>query len=200
MDENGLTVVNFSVSTQTAVIDLASGELKFTKSFNPTSMYYVNDLYADTTRLFSGSELSDFTVTLPPYGSALYVISTEEEHVELPLFPPVLTVESRGDEIPGEFVLFQNYPNPFNPSTTIRFDIPKSSHVTLEIYNTLGRKIRTLVNETKPVGEYTIQWDGKDDAGVETATGVYIMRMVAVSPLTSSGHSFVKSVKLVKLK
>jgi hypothetical protein len=60
-------------------------------------------------------------------------------------------------------VLYQNYPNPFNPNTTIKYSIPKSDHielVLLEIYNTLGEKISTLVNEHQKPGNYTVEWKG----------------------------------------
>ncbi|MEJ2615100.1 MAG: T9SS type A sorting domain-containing protein [Ignavibacteriaceae bacterium] len=60
---------------------------------------------------------------------------------------------------PGNYELSQNYPNPFNPSTNIRFQIPKTEFVTLNIYNTLGRKIATLVNEEKQPGNYEITWN-----------------------------------------
>ena len=60
--------------------------------------------------------------------------------------------EEQIDEIQIDFLLSQNYPNPLNPSTTIKYSIPKSSQVTLKIFNTLGEEITTLVNEEKPVG------------------------------------------------
>ncbi|MFQ5771851.1 MAG: T9SS type A sorting domain-containing protein, partial [bacterium] len=93
---------------------------------------------------------------------------------------------------PGQFHWWQNYPNPFNPSTFIRFEVVESAPVILEIYNILGRKIRTLLNENKLAGEYTVQWDGKNDVGADMASGVYIMRLTA--------GNFVNSIKMVKLK
>jgi len=73
--------------------------------------------------------------------------------------------------------LSQNYPNPFNPSTTIRYSVPRKSMVTIEIFNILGEKITTLVNESKPAGEYRIAWDGSDINGVKVATGIYFYRL-----------------------
>lgn len=63
---------------------------------------------------------------------------------------------------PGNYELSQNYPNPFNPSTNIRFKIPKTEFVTLKIYNTLGKKVATLVNEEKQPGNYEITWSASD--------------------------------------
>ncbi len=62
--------------------------------------------------------------------------------------------------VPDEFNLSQNYPNPFNPSTVIEFGIPKSSFVSLKIYDVLGNEIQTLVNEEKPAGRYEVKFNG----------------------------------------
>jgi len=69
--------------------------------------------------------------------------------------------------------LFQNYPNPFNPSTTIQYDISKATRVKLEIYNTLGQKVRELVNDIQPIGRYWVVWDGRNDAGSIVSSGIY---------------------------
>ncbi len=82
---------------------------------------------------------------------------------------------------PQRFALAQNYPNPFNPETTISFDIPESAQgqMVLTIYDMLGRQVRTLVNKQVVPGFYQLVWDGLDDAGAQTSSGVYIYRLVA---------------------
>ena len=75
--------------------------------------------------------------------------------------------------------LSQNYPNPFNPETTIQYNIPIRSHVTIEVYNILGQKIRTLVDELKSVGDFQTTWDGNDSNGVKVSTGIYFYRFRA---------------------
>jgi hypothetical protein len=75
------------------------------------------------------------------------------------------------------FSLFQNYPNPFNPATTIKYHLPKSAYTTLKVYNTMGEKINTLVEERQVSGEYTINWDGKDNRGRAVASGIYILEL-----------------------
>ena len=70
-----------------------------------------------------------------------------------------------------------NYPNPFNPSTTISITLPKSSAVTLSIYDIQGRKVRTLAVGQFPAGNHTVLWDGADDSGSRVSSGVYFSRM-----------------------
>ena len=85
--------------------------------------------------------------------------------------------EKQNIEGPVEFMLAQNYPNPFNPVTTIQYVIPssiKSQAVELGIFNILGEKIKTLVDEKQRPGHYTIQWNGRDDFGVQVPSGVYL--------------------------
>jgi len=75
--------------------------------------------------------------------------------------------------IPSKFALHQNHPNPFNPETKIGFELPISAHVTLDIYNMLGQKIATLIDEKRPAGLQNITWNGKDDMGQNVGSGVY---------------------------
>jgi hypothetical protein len=80
-------------------------------------------------------------------------------------------------EEPTEFSLGQNYPNPFNPETNIRFSLPSASHVSLEIFDILGRRVAALVDENLAAGEYSIIWNGVDKAGLAAASGVYFYRL-----------------------
>ena len=66
------------------------------------------------------------------------------------------------NEIPEKLKLYQNYPNPFNPTTSIKFDIPRSSHVKLFIYDALGREVAIIVNEKLSAGSYETSWNGGD--------------------------------------
>ena len=91
-----------------------------------------------------------------------------------------------------EFSLANNYPNPFNPSTTINFVVPKSANVTLFVYNTLGQKVNTLVNENMPQGQHSVVWNGRNDAGQILPTGLYFYT------LKSENISLTKKMLLVK--
>ncbi|MBN2009657.1 T9SS type A sorting domain-containing protein [candidate division KSB1 bacterium] len=75
-----------------------------------------------------------------------------------------------------DFHLLNNYPNPFNPSTTIRYDLPHPGHVSLNIYNIRGQLIAALLDEHKPAGSHTAQWDSRAQAGA-AASGVYYCRL-----------------------
>ncbi len=85
--------------------------------------------------------------------------------------------DTESDMLPDEFTLEQNYPNPFNPETEIKFTLPRASVVTLEIYNVLGKRIRTLVNGQLSAGFKTISWDGCNDLGQDMSTGMYFYRL-----------------------
>jgi hypothetical protein len=80
---------------------------------------------------------------------------------------------------PTEFQLTQNYPNPFNPSTTIEYIVENSGRVRLEIYNTLGQIVRTLVDEEKSIGKYSVTWDGKTDNNNQVPSGTYFYHIKA---------------------
>jgi hypothetical protein len=85
---------------------------------------------------------------------------------------------------PSQFSLRQNYPNPlrasaFNPVTQIRYELPKTSKVTLIIYNNLGQEVRRLVDGQQFAGYYTAAWDGRDHRGARVGSGIYYYRLVA---------------------
>ncbi len=84
-------------------------------------------------------------------------------------------------KIPKAFALSQNYPNPFNPSTTIDYSIPEgeAEQVQLLIYDLRGRLIRSLINEEKSPGSYSVHWDGRSNEGREVGSGVYLYRIEA---------------------
>jgi flagellar hook assembly protein FlgD len=101
-------------------------------------------------------------------------------------------VDSPETTLPTTFGLLQNYPNPFNGETQIQFDISYPTHVQLAVFNVLGQKVRTLVDETLPVGRHSARWDGIDDFGRSSASGVYFCRI--------STGSFTGSRKMLFLK
>jgi hypothetical protein len=87
--------------------------------------------------------------------------------------------EEEGPSVPKDFRLDQNYPNPFNNETVIKFNLRKPAEVRLTIYNILGQKVRTLIDEHLNAGSQTLSWDGKDDKGNDLSSGVYLYRLRA---------------------
>ena len=82
--------------------------------------------------------------------------------------------------IPSRIVLDQNSPNPFNATTRIRFGLPATARVTLEIYNVRGERVATLLqDEQRPAGYHSVVWNGTNHAGRLVASGVYLCRMRA---------------------
>ena len=101
-----------------------------------------------------------------------------------------LSTESEG--IPTEFALHENYPNPFNPTTTLRFDLPEVSDITLTIYNMLGQKVRTFNYQNTPAGYHSVKWNATNDYGDPVGAGVYLYQLQT--------KDFVKTRKMVLLK
>jgi hypothetical protein len=83
--------------------------------------------------------------------------------------------------MPNQFDLKQNYPNPFNPSTTIAFEIPKALHIELIVYNVLGQKVKTIVNQKFQPGAHHVVWDATNDLNMKVSSGTYIFLIFAKS-------------------
>lgn len=112
--------------------------------------------------------------------SAIYDINSSNNYsvsnAEIVLTSITLNIGSEKD-IPVSYYLAQNYPNPFNPTTEIKFGIPKTSNVSIGIYNILGQKIATLLNSELNAGNYSVIWDGKDISGRNVSTGIYFYKL-----------------------
>jgi hypothetical protein len=100
--------------------------------------------------------------------------------------------ETEGSNLPKSFGLQQNYPNPFNPETTIKYQLPITAKVTLQIFNLQGRQVVTLINREQAAGVYSLKWDGKDKAGISVSSGIYFYRLQA--------KNFVQVKKLVLVR
>lgn len=115
---------------------------------------------------------SVLTTTYRPYFENSELTDVKEQHPE---------------GYPFEFSLLQNYPNPFNPTTQIKFQISKISHITLKVFDVLGREMTTLVNETLQAGDFRVSWDAQN-----IPSGVYFYR------LTSGGTQLTRKMLVMK--
>ena len=102
-------------------------------------------------------------------------------------------VGKEANNVPKVYALMQNYPNPFNPTTTIQYDLPKASHVTLRVYDVLGREVATLVDGIQAASSYRLQWNA-----TAYASGVYFYRIQAQSQDGSKSFTSVKKLLLMK--
>ncbi|MFC1563282.1 T9SS type A sorting domain-containing protein [candidate division KSB1 bacterium] len=157
---------------------------------------YIN---AQSSNLVYGSVIDDYglpaanaviTFTNESDNSISYICTTSTEG-SYQFSITVTSVAGRSTLNNSDFSLMQNYPNPFNPTTIIPFILEKSSFVNLSIYNILGQKVKTVVNEVYPAGNFFSRWDGTNDHGNSVATGVYIYRII------SNGRSQSKKMLLI---
>jgi len=106
---------------------------------------------------------------------------------------PILNISEVENEpsgiVPAQFTLFQNYPNPFNPTTTIKYQIPEISFITIKVYDVLGNEVATLVNEEKPAGEYNVEFRIDN---LELSSGIFFYQLQA--------GNYIETKKMVLLK
>jgi hypothetical protein len=158
-------------------------------------VYRTDSSYADQRKIIPYDTTTDivYTDTHPLAGKAAnYMIRAEDIHGNLSSFSNevsivVTSAESGSAQIPAKYELRQNFPNPVNPTTTISFDIPTRSIVSLKIFDMLGREVSTLVYGEMQAGRYTRQWNAAN-----LASGVYFYRL--------SAGSFVQTKKLLLVK
>jgi len=169
---NPPSVLGFAISGST--IFAATGKGVYVSKDGGFNWYQAND--GLWTKLASAIIVKDTNLFLGTYDNGVWRCS----------LPQILDVESL-EIYPESYLLYQNYPNPFNPSTTIKFEIPKTAFVTLKIYNILGQEVAELVNEEKQPGVYEVNWNASG-----FASGVYFYQLRA--------GSFVETKKMILLR
>ena len=105
---------------------------------------------------------------------------------------PSVALTSAPAMTPAALTLRGNHPNPFNPRIEIGLSIDRPGRVTVTVFDLRGRRVRTLVDESRPAGASSILWDGTDSAGNEVASGVYAVQFV------SDGRADYRKVTLVR--
>lgn len=124
---------------------------------------------------FEATSLSGVVFDLQVYSDYLYVAN----HYGLWTYHigTAVAVDDVNDALPNAFGISQNYPNPFNAGTVIDYAVDRHSQILIEVYNILGQKVKTLVNENKMPGRYRAEWDGNDAKGSPVASGVYLYKI-----------------------
>jgi predicted amidohydrolase YtcJ len=151
-------------------------------------LHTMGSAYASFDENIKGSieegKLADMTVWSGDYGTVL-VNQIKDLEIEMLIVggiiyqdPAVGVEHDHHLERPKSFALHQNFPNPFNSSTEIKYQVAKGVHVTLEVYNILGEKVKILVDKTRTPGHYTVQWNGRNEEGREVSSGVYWYRII----------------------
>ena len=115
------------------------------------------------------------------FNSEMIITSDDADNTVLtiPLLGTATTVANNDQIAPVVTALKGNYPNPFNPTTTISYSVKTAGPVQLDIYNILGQKVKTLVNDNVPAGNHSVTWNGKDANNRNVASGIYFYRMKA---------------------
>ncbi|MFN0156798.1 MAG: T9SS type A sorting domain-containing protein [Bacteroidota bacterium] len=183
----------YTVSTTdgsaTLVGSTGDGQITPSITFDPLgTLYGLKGSGAQTNNLISINTTTGVGTTIGPAGrSGLLTLAMRLDSI----------TTSVGDdghgEMPSRFALAQNYPNPFNPTTTLSFDIPRLAHVSLRIFDVLGREVATLVNGTLEPGNYSRQFDGSG-----LSSGLYLYRLDART--VDGGPGYTNSKKLLLMK
>jgi hypothetical protein len=181
-----------------SVLNVATREVTFAADFeelgNHSQNKYANPKYRETDNrsllgyriyrngqtIVANTQATTYTDTNLPNGTYVYgvkAIYTTGSSETINTDPIALT--SSEDIIVVEYVtaLKGNYPNPFNPETVISYSLSEETNVSIDIYNVKGQKVKTLVNDIGPAGNYTVTWNGKDDEGQIVGSGIYFSKM-----------------------
>ena len=199
LEEWGVTAFQFNMSFDPEIVeydsfsltDISDGGMAFINSDNPG---IINVGFMCTSPLSGVGSIIDLDFI------GLIEGSTELEFFEDPTQSDILTFKFNNEDIvnltnggigvgepygtndptnlPMIANLGANYPNPFNPTTTINFSNGVAGNVTINIYNVLGQKVKSLVNEHLPVDDHTVIWNGKDDNNQQVSSGVYFYKMI----------------------
>ena len=123
--------------------------------------------------VLEGFSADSFEISINNYKINETVIGSET----IAVFMNSSILKTHSENMPDQLSLLQNYPNPFNPSTVIKYDIPKSSHVKIDIYDYRGRHLKSLIDRESDPGISQVEWNSTNDNGEKVAAGVYIYKI-----------------------
>jgi predicted small secreted protein len=168
----------------------------FSPNFYPLSSQMTVQLAVQTANAVS------FSFSAAAFNEQVAMYRLNESTWELYSYENNIEIESNGTfalfynealvYLPSKTELFQNYPNPFNPSTTIKVYLKTTSQVRISIYNSLGQRVRELVNGQLPAARHLFTWDGRNSNGEKVSSGIYFYQL--------STNSFTKVKKMILIK
>ena len=173
--QNIFTIINMGSGSVSATISLPVDEL----DLEDDTPYYLSDLITGNYYEVYADELDEYTVSVDGYTTTMLILDEDIIITDVPSAPVAL--------VPEKFELQQNYPNPFNPATTIHYSIPDAGHVSLIVYDMLGRKVETLIDETKNAGTYSTLFNAS-----RLSSGTYFYR------LTTDNNSMTRKMILLR--
>lgn len=213
-DENNSRIVvwiesknNELIGAATVVIRWNSSKYQYQKVETTTGNIMINDTKAaDGEIRFAGFDVSGVNKFLFPDIIVRKISALGQDDVTLEVVTAAeaktfkqLTVEShsmvnvKGDfSQPAGFILMQNLPNPFNAQTTIRFIMDEFGPLRLDIFSVQGQKIRTLINSPLEAGRHSLVWDGKNDEGRDSASGIYIYRAITKKTIVKKSMALIR--------
>jgi len=183
------------VSCQTQVEAEVSGYPVFAKARQlDDQVEYDFALIGNGATISGSGELATFVFSpsgsTPPEAILVEAIVLDNSNQEVPV--ALINGAKNSAALPVTYALSQNYPNPFNPTTQIAYQVPNPGHVTIEVFNLVGQKVQTLVDDYCGAGNHVAIWHGTDGAGRSVSSGVYFYRMTA--------DGFVMSRKMMLVK
>lgn len=167
----------FGVDPNQVSLVYAKSDGNFNKEISMARGNETNEYSAPITDVAGEKKVNFYFTSVDSSGAeAVYPLNAPDSSFSFA--DPAVFGETELTEIPESFGLAQNYPNPFSPSTKIVYKLPVQSRVTVSITNLLGQTVRTLINDQIiPAGRHSVTWNGTDDSGNFSATGVYFYQL-----------------------
>jgi hypothetical protein len=190
LQQNGCTSpIEITASPQVLVTDNEFHHVEIIRMGDSLHVYF------DSQKVASAEITEEITGQIG-IGSHSDKVSFDNVHIStIDLAKRLHTLKTQ--QIPKTYALSQNYPNPFNPTTTINYQLPEASEVKLFIYNIMGQKVVTLVDQDKEPGYHEILWDGLNQFNQKVASGIY---MYCIEAIGKGGKRFKKVKKMLLLK
>jgi len=181
----GFTITNSGDATMIGIIN-GNGIFQVAHAF--TQNYYPSVSYVIPAGLTMNFEVKIFPPMEGTYSADIMIISDDPDNQLSTIVATAIVLPTSADDNVAALVtaLKGIYPNPFNPETTVAFSIKQDSKVSVDIYNVLGQKVKTLVNTNLKAGNHTYRWDGKDNNNRSVTSGIYFLKMKAGSYSTTS--------------